>query len=55
VGEAALEGLNGVVSVSRGFSGFREINTVTYDPNIIDREQMVTALKRAGTYRGIKE
>jgi copper chaperone CopZ len=55
VGKAALEGLNGVISVSRGFSGFREINTVTYDSTVINRERMVSALKKAGTYKGIKE
>ena len=41
--------------MSSGFSGFREINTVTYDPDVITREQMVTALKKAGTFRGVKE
>ena len=41
-------------SVSSGFSGFREINTVTYDPDVITRDQMVDALKTAGTYRGTK-
>jgi len=30
----------------------RETNTVTYDPGRITREEMVEALKRAGTYRG---
>jgi hypothetical protein len=55
VGKAALEGLNGVVSVTRGFSGWREINTVTFDPAVIDREQMIAALKQAGTFRGVKE
>jgi len=44
-----------VQSVTRGFSGFREINTVTYDPAVISREQMVSALKHAGTYLGTKE
>jgi copper chaperone CopZ len=55
VGKAALEGLNGVISVGRGFSGFREINTVTYDSTIVNRNQMVSALKEAGTFKGIKE
>ena len=41
--------------MTNGFSGFREINTVTYDPTVIDREQMVSALKKAGTFIGIKE
>ena len=52
VGKAALEGLPGVESVSRGFSGGREINTVTYDPDEISMEAMVKALKDAVTYRG---
>ena len=41
--------------MASGFSGFREINTVTYDPAAIDREQMVSVLKKAGTFIGIKE
>ncbi|HEY7585471.1 MAG TPA: hypothetical protein VH866_03060 [Candidatus Deferrimicrobiaceae bacterium] len=39
--------------VDRGFRGFREINTVVFDPATITIERMVDALKRAGTYRGI--
>lgn len=38
--------------VTRGFRGLREINTVTFDPDRITREEMVEALTRAGTYRG---
>ena len=52
VGKAALEGLDGVKKVTSGFKGFREINTVTYDPIIINEEEMIAALKAAGTYRG---
>ncbi|MDX2453901.1 hypothetical protein [Desulfosarcina sp.] len=55
MGKSALDGLDGVKSVTSGFSGFREINTVTYDPAVITRDQMVTALKKAGTYTGTKE
>jgi copper chaperone CopZ len=55
VGKSALEGLDGVKSVGRGFSGRREINTVVYDPDGVTRDQMVSALKNAGTFRGIKE
>jgi hypothetical protein len=55
VGRSALEGLDGVKSVSSGLSGFREINTITYDPILIDRDRMVSALKKAGTYLGTKE
>lgn len=55
MGKSALEGLDGVKSVTSGFSGSREINTVVYDPTMITRDQMVTALKKAGTYTGIKQ
>jgi hypothetical protein len=52
VGRAALDGLPGVQSVSSGWRGTREINTVIYDPTRINVEAMESALKRAGTYRG---
>jgi hypothetical protein len=52
VGKAALEGLNGIKNVTRGWRLGREINTVTYDPAIITTEEMVAALKAAGTYAG---
>ena len=41
--------------VRKGFRGFREINTVTYDPRAITPDEMVSALKAARTYRGIAE
>jgi hypothetical protein len=41
--------LNGVKTVTSGFQGFREINTVVYDPHTITPAAMVAALKRAGT------
>jgi hypothetical protein len=44
-----------VASVGSGFSGFREINTVTYDPDVITRDKMVQVLRKAGTFRGIQE
>jgi hypothetical protein len=50
VGKSALEGLKGVNKVERGFRGFREVNTVYYDPGVITIEEMEMALKRAGTY-----
>jgi len=50
-----LEGLNGVKEVRKGFRGFREINTVVYDPRAITPDQMASALKGARTYRGIAE
>jgi hypothetical protein len=52
VGKSALEGLKGVIKVTSGFQGFREINTVTYDPRLISTQAMVAALKSAGTYLG---
>jgi hypothetical protein len=41
-----------VKKVENGFRGWREINTVSYDPAEITVETMVEALTRAGTYRG---
>jgi hypothetical protein len=38
--------------VEKGFRGFKEINTVYYDPALITIEEMEKALKKAGTYRG---
>jgi hypothetical protein len=55
VGKSALEGLEGVKKVTKGFSGFREINTVTYDADAITVDEMTSALEDAGTYRGIAE
>ncbi|MCB2190779.1 MAG: hypothetical protein KQI62_04395 [Deltaproteobacteria bacterium] len=53
MGKAALEGLPGVKEVKRGFHSGREINTVIYDPQVINLEKMISALKAAGTYIGI--
>jgi hypothetical protein len=55
VGKAALDGLDGIEKVTLGFRNFKEINTVTYDPARIGVEDMVDALKAAGTYQGIAE
>jgi hypothetical protein len=55
VGKAALEGLPGVHQVLSGFQGFREINTVIYDPGVITPEQMISALKKSGTYIGVAQ
>lgn len=38
--------------MENGFRGAKETNTVSYDPARITVEEMVDALKRAGTYRG---
>ena len=51
-GKAALEGLQGVIKVEKGFRGFKEINTVSYDPTLITIKEMEEALKKAGTYQG---
>jgi hypothetical protein len=47
--------LEGVKNVRNGFRGFREINTVIYDSSVIAPDEMVSALKAAGTYRGTAE
>jgi hypothetical protein len=52
VGEAALEGLEGIKRIEKGFHNFKEINTVYYEPSTITVEEMEDALKKAGTYRG---
>jgi hypothetical protein len=55
VGKAALEGLAGIHNVTRGWHSGREINTVSFDPAVITPEDMVAALKAAGTYAGTVE
>ena len=52
VGQAALEGLDGIRTVKKGFHGFKEINTVYFDPAVITIEEMEVALKKANTYLG---
>jgi hypothetical protein len=52
VGKAALEGLQGVHKVEKGFQGVKEINTVYYDPDLITIEKMQDALEEPGTYVG---
>jgi len=47
--------LEGVKEVSSGFRGFREINSVIYDADIITLDEMVSVLKAAGTYVGVAE
>ncbi len=44
-----------MLKVASGFKGFREINTVTYDPGLVSPDEMVSALKSAGTYLGKAE
>ena len=55
MGEAALEGLEGIKRIEKGFHDFREINTVYYDAATITVQDMESALKKAGTYRGTME
>jgi hypothetical protein len=52
VGEAALEGLQGVELVNNGFDDSKETNTVWYDPAFVTIEQMEQVLKDARTYLG---
>ncbi len=47
--------LAGIHNVTRGWHSGREINTVTFDPAVITPEEMVAALKAAGTYAGTVE
>ena len=55
VGQDALEGLDGVNKVTKGFRDSKEINTVYYDSEKISIQDMETALKEAGTYTGTLE
>ena len=55
VGQDALEGLQGVIKVEKGWRGSSEINTVYYDSNLISIKEMEAALKEAGTYVGTVE
>ena len=55
VGQDALEGLTGVKKVEKGFRGSREINTVSYDSDLITIDEMEAALKDAGTYIGVEK
>ena len=52
MGKAALEGLNGIRRIDRGFHNLKEINTVYYDSSEITIAEMEQALKKAGTYIG---
>jgi hypothetical protein len=52
VGRAALAGRPGIEEVLSGWRGFRETNTVLYDPDLISVDEMVVILEEASTYRG---
>jgi hypothetical protein len=51
VGQAALEGQQGIKQVTSGWKGSMEINTVDYDPSVISIKEMEKALKESGTYK----
>jgi len=51
VGKAALEGLEGIKRVDKGFHNFKEINTVYYEASTISIEEMEDTLRKAGTYQ----
>lgn len=53
MGESALSGLKGIKRIEKGFKNFKEINRVTYDATMISIEEMVQALKQAGTFAGL--
>ncbi len=55
MGKAALDGLQGVYKVEKGFRGSEEINTVHYDPDLITVDKMQDVLKAADTYVGTLE
>lgn len=52
VGKAALDGLEGIKRIDKGFHNAKEINTVYYDASTITIEEMEEALRKAGTYEG---
>ena len=52
VGKTALEGLEGIKRIEKGFHNSKEINTVYYESSKITIEEMEGALKKAGTYLG---
>ena len=52
VGETALEGLEGIKRIEKGFHNSKEINTVYYEASKITIEDMEDALRKAGTYQG---
>jgi hypothetical protein len=39
--------------VTSGWHRFKEINTVTYDPDLISVSDMIAILKRSGTFSGV--
>jgi hypothetical protein len=55
VGKAALEGLEGIKRIDKGFQNLKEINTVYYDSSAITIEEMEDALKKSGTYLGTEK
>jgi len=45
----------GIIKVEARMSGFEEINRVYYDPKLITVDEMIRALKKAGTFSGVKK
>jgi len=50
VGKDALDGREGIVRVDKGMRNYGEINTVVFDPEKIQMNEMEEALKNAQTY-----
>ncbi|WP_020676179.1 hypothetical protein [Geopsychrobacter electrodiphilus] len=51
VGAAALKDHPGVLDVEKGWQGFREVNRVQYDPQLVKIEQLERWLQQAETWR----
>ena len=52
VGKSALEELEGIHEVTKGFQGGKEINTVLFNSSEVNPDKMKNTLKKAGTYIG---
>ena len=55
MGQAVLDGLPGVIKVTRGWHNRREINTVTYDPTKISIYEMIEKLNLVDTFVDLVE
>ncbi|MDA8140840.1 MAG: hypothetical protein M0036_19500 [Desulfobacteraceae bacterium] len=45
-----MDGRPGIISITKGWLRFSEVNRVVYDPSLVTVEQMEVWLKQAGTY-----
>ncbi|MBU3936680.1 MAG: hypothetical protein KKD53_04040 [Proteobacteria bacterium] len=52
VGVSTLKGRPGIISVQKGWKEGREINRVTFDPQLVSVQSMEKWLQEAGTYLG---